>query len=265
VPARARGVNMKLAENARYDVDTVGPVLSTASLPDAARQVPLPKSVAARIQAMIASGKLAPGSKLPSQRVLCTDFGVSRGVVREAISLLEASGLLRTEAARGTFVSEPVREAPPLAALAMAGDYSKLDVCRFRHLIEGHTAKLAALRITDAELDELNLNLSVFKEQTRALDFAASARTDVDFHRQIVEIAGVQLFTDLHGGCRQLLLETLTMPPTMRNRGWEPVVEHERILEALRRRDPDEALYYAQSHIVRSAERLGILLANDVV
>ena len=49
------------------------------------------------------------------------------------------------------------------------------------------------------------------------------------------------------------------------NRAWEPVAEHERILEALRRRDPDEARYYMQSHIVRSAERLGITDASDIL
>ena len=55
------------------------------------------------------------------------------------------------------------------------------------------------------------------------------------------------------------------MPSEARSRGWEPVVEHERIVEALGRQDADEARYYMQSHIVRSAERLGILLAGDIV
>ena len=47
-------------------------------------------------------------------------------------------------------------------------------------------------------------------------------------------------------------------------RAWEPVAEHEKIIEALKRRDPDEALYYLRSHIVRSADRLGIVDAREI-
>ncbi len=98
----------------------------------------------------------------------------------------------------------------------------------------------------------------------RVGNFEQSAQTDEAFHHTIVEIAGVPLFTDMHRSFRQMLLDTLTMPVKARSRGWEPVVEHERILEALKRRDPDEATYYMQSHIMRSSERLGYVLPSDV-
>lgn len=217
---------------------------------------------------MIARGELAVGEKLPSQRELSASFGVSRTVLREAFSLLEASGTLRTEAGRGTFVqsSRPgKRRGTDDLPFSPDGSYGKLDVCRFRHLIEGHSARLAAMRITSDDLNRLAANLAQFKEQTRAADFEASAQTDLAFHHEIVAMAGVDLFTDLHRSMRDLLLGAMTIPAEARSRGWEPVVEHERILEALGRRDPDEARYYMQSHIVRSAERLGILLAGDIV
>ena len=217
---------------------------------------------------MIERGELAAGEKLPSQRDLSASFGVSRTVLREAISLLEASGTLRTEAGRGTYVETGLRgeeSGPGALPFRPDGSYSKLDVCRFRHLIEGHSARLAAMRITNEDIHGLAVNLAQFKEQTRAADFEASARTDLAFHHAIVSLAGVDLFTDLHGSMRELLLGAMTMPAEARSRGWEPVVEHERIVEAFGRRDPDEARYYMQSHIVRSAERLGILLAGDIV
>ncbi len=228
----------------------------------------LPKHVAKRVRAMIATGELALGDKLPPQRELSASFGVSRTVLREAISLLAASGTLRTEAGRGTYVQKtcaPVGQPDDVFPLREGRSYTKLDVCRFRHLVEGHSARLAAMRITDDEINQLVANLASFKEETRDGDFEASARTDLAFHHAIVAIAGVDLFTDLHRGMRDLLLGALTIPTASRYRGWEPVVEHERVLEALRLRDPDEARYYMQSHIVRSAERLGILLAGDIV
>src|SRR5690606_5166506 len=142
--------------------------------------------------------------------------------------------------------------------------YSKLEISRFRHLLESQSARLAAMRITDEQIHMLERNLGSFKSQTRAADLAASAATDFEFHHMIGSFAGVRLFTDLHRAFRPLVMHAVRMYESQYNRAWEPVAEHERILEALRRRDPDEARYYMQSHIVRSAERLGITDASDI-
>lgn len=227
--------------------------------------LPVPKVVARHISRMIASGELATGSKLPSQRELSQQFRVSRTALREAISLLEASGTLRTEPGRGMFVGRS--HGLPIAANGEDGAsaYSKLDMCRFRYMLEGQTARLAAMRVTDQHIEAIDRNLHRFKAQTRAMDLHASAATDFAFHHLIVGYATVQLFTDLHASHRPHLLSMIEMPRSLYNRAWEPVVEHERIIEALKRRDPDEARYYMESHIVRSAERLGIMLADDVV
>jgi len=228
--------------------------------------VPVPKLVARQLASMIADGALATGSKLPSQRELSLRFGVSRTAVREAVSLLEASGTLRTEPGRGMFVGQ--RAQPPEGAAPDQGErpeYSKLDMCRFRYMLEGQTARLAAMRITDGDIEALERNLHRFKAETRAADLHAAAGTDFAFHHLVVGCAGVALFTDLHAGHRPDLLNMIEMPRTLYNRAWEPVVEHERIIEALKRRDPDEARYYMESHIVRSSERLGIMLADEVV
>jgi GntR family transcriptional repressor for pyruvate dehydrogenase complex len=229
-------------------------------------KIPLPKSIARRISSMIRNGELPTGTKLPSQRDLSTQFGVSRTAVREAISQLEASGALRTEPGRGMFVGRrPDASAPGGEAALERVTYSRFDLCQFRYMLEGQAARLAAMRLTDSDIEGLEVNLQKFKAQTRAKAMHDVARTDFEFHNTIVRLAGVQLFTDLHNAHRAMLIEMIEMPRSQLNRAWEPVVEHERILEALRRRDPDEARYYMQSHIVRSSERLGIMLADDIV
>jgi GntR family transcriptional repressor for pyruvate dehydrogenase complex len=235
---------------------------------------PIPKHVARRISEMIASRNLGRGARLPSQRELSSEFGVSRASLREALLLLEAAGLLKTEPGRGTFVAAARDGAQMFDAdlstrmlptpTAQAG-YSKLDVCQFRYVVEGQCARLAAMRITEERIEALERNLGQFKNQTRAGEREASAATDFEFHQLFVQFAEVPLFTDLHLGLRELIMGAVRMPSSQYNRAWEPVVEHERILEAIKRRDPDETRYYMQSHIVRSAERLGILLADDLV
>ncbi|MBV9749779.1 MAG: FadR family transcriptional regulator [Acetobacteraceae bacterium] len=216
------------------------------------------KSVAARISDMIASGELRRDERLPSQRDLARALGVSRPAIREAISSLEAAGVLRVEPGRGMYTMA-------VALVETALPYSRLDMCQFRHLIEGQSARLAAMKITDEGLDQLGRNLQAFKTETRAGDLQASARTDFAFHHLIIVFAGVRLFAHLHLEFRETLLEMLAIPTSQHSRAWEPVPEHERIVEALRRRDPDEARYYMQSHIVRSSERLGIMLASDLI
>ena len=234
--------------------------------------LPVPRSVARRIEEMISRGALSPGARLPSQRDLSDEFGVSRASVREALQILETTGVIRTAPGRGAYVlteqdqgrvSDSIGTDSP-AALG-AASYSKLDICQFRLVIEGQCARLAAMRITDEQIAALEENLAAFKSQTRAMDHAASAATDFEFHQLMVQFAGVSLFTDLHLNMRELVMQAIRIPRSASSRAWEPVVEHERILQALRLRDPDETRYYMQSHLVRSAERLGIMLAADVV
>lgn len=229
---------------------------------------PLSRLAVKHIQEKIEAGEFSVGDRLPAQRELAISMGISRTVLREAISMLEASGILRTEAGSGTYVAEGKPKQDDLVrgtSMGLTGPYAKLDISRFRYVMESNCARLAAMNVTDHDIQKLEANLTLFKEQTRIGDFDQSAQADEAFHHLIVEIAAVPLFIDLHRAFRQMLLETIAMPVNVRSRGWEPVVEHERILVALKRRDPDEASYYMRSHITRSSERLGYVQANEVL
>ena len=188
--------------------------------------------------------------------------------------MLEATGKLRTEPGRGSFwmggsettlmgtvdASEP-RNIP----LPWNKTYPKSEISRFRYLIEGQSARLAAMRIREYEIQQLERNLAAFKEQTRAMNLQLSARTDFEFHHLIVEFSGVRLFADLHLTFRDVIMQGVRMYRSQQTRAWEPIAEHEKIVEALKRRDPDEAMYYLHSHIVRSADRLGIINAREIL
>jgi len=233
---------------------------------------PLSRKIATHIEDMIAA---SDDARLPSQRELSSRFKVSRATIREALLLLEASGKLRTSPGRRSLwvgsrqvEGEPSRASPDEESngeLPSRKTYPKSEISRFRYLIEGQSGRLAAMRITDAELQQLEENLKMFKAQTRAMDLEASARTDFEFHQLIVEFSGVRLFRDLHLYFRDVIMQAVQMYRSQYSRAWEPVAEHEKIIEALKRRDPDEALYYTRSHIVRSADRLGIADAREIL
>lgn len=192
--------------------------------------------------------------------------------------MLEVSGKLRTEPGRGSFwvgdgradkptstVEEGLVEATLDSAHLASRTYPKAEISRFRYLIEGQSARLAAMRITDDEIRQLERVQAAFAEQTRAIDLQSSARTDFEFHQLIVQFSDVRLFTDLHLAFRDIIMQAVQMYRSQYTRAWEPVSEHEKIIEAFKRRDPDEALYYMQSHIMRSADRLGLIDAKEVL
>ena len=220
---------------------------------------PLSRKIATHIEDMIAA---SDDARLPSQRELSSRFKVSRATIREALLLLETSGKLRTSPGRRSLWvgSRPVAAQGERSSaspdeesngeLPSKKTYPKSEISRFRYLIEGQSGRLAAMRITNAELQQLEENLKIFKAQTRAMDLEASARTDFEFHQLIVEFSGVRLFRDLHLYFRDVIMQAVQMYRSQYSRAWEPVAEHEKIIEALKRRDPDEALYYTRSHIV---------------
>jgi GntR family transcriptional regulator, transcriptional repressor for pyruvate dehydrogenase complex len=234
----------------------------------------LSRRIATHIEDTIAA---SGDAQLPSQRELSSRLKVSRATVREALLLLEASGKLRTSPGRRSLwvgsrpvaaQSESSRTSPDEelnGELPSKKKYSKSEISRFRYLIEGQSGRLAAMRITDTEIQQLEENLKLFKTQTRAMDLEASARSDFEFHQLIVEFSGVRLFVDLHLYFRDVIMQAVQMYRSQYSRAWEPVAEHEKIMEALKRRDPDEALYYTHSHIVRSADRLGIVDAREIL
>lgn len=247
--------------------------MHSASLPStderagSEEKISLARWAAREIERRINSDEYRVGERLPAQRDLAATMRVSRTVLREAISVLEARGLLRSHGGSGTFVigRELAQELQAGAVIKLSDTYSKLDFCRFRLAIEVSCIRLAAMKVTEDDIDILTRNLQQFREAIRVGRFDQAATLDADFHFLIVKTAGVLLFTDLYRSFNAILVETIAMQPAVQSRGWEAFVEHERVLEALRRRDPQESVYYLQSHITRAAERLGYVLPTEIL
>jgi GntR family transcriptional repressor for pyruvate dehydrogenase complex len=224
-------------------------------------------SVAAKavreIQEMIRSGRFAPGTALPGQRELAAELGASRASLREALSILTTLGLVRVEPRRGTIVPEQVepeqeRQAPDGVHWRFGAQYTPEEVYQFRAIAEGQAASLAAMHLGDDELGLLRRNQQAFKEATRQLDFVSSSRHDFEFHHLIMRFSRNRMLVHLHRTYHRVLLESQRLPLAKRGRVWEPVVEHERILNALAMHDPDGAGYYMRAHVIRAAERVGV-------
>ncbi len=116
-----------------------------------ARHRNLTHEIAERIAAEIVAGKLAPGTRLPTEQEMVESMGVSRTVVREAVAALRAEGLVITRQGAGAFVADDAAQRPFRLALdGLASIEDVLDVMELRAGIETESAALAAERITPA-------------------------------------------------------------------------------------------------------------------
>ena len=208
----------------------------------------------------IKSGEMKPGDKLPTESELVRGFGVSRTVVREAISRMQAAGLVDTQHGVGTFVLAPKVEsgfyiAPSEIATAM----DVLAVLELRISLETEAAGLAASRRSDADLAEMRKALDAFE---LAVQNAGDTVTpDIQFHLQIARATGNRYFVEVMSQLGNTLL-----PRTRINAASlaQPVQdayllrinhEHEQIFEAVSRSDVEGARAAMRLHLGNGRER----------
>ncbi len=224
----------------------------------------LPQTVAREIQSLIQKGVLKPGEKIQSQRELSEQFGVSRASLREALLTLETLCMVKTEAGRGTFVTSPAeRAAGPAANMApwrYSQSYSAFDVFQTRALLEGEIAKLAAGRLTQRQLDEMEQATETMERSWEKQDVISNVEADLQFHSTIVSGCSNAMMQALYQTVRELITETqrqpipITDPARMRN----SIAEHRRVIEALRLNDGNLAKAEMETHIRNTARCAGL-------
>src|SRR5712671_3346356 len=110
------------------------------------------QQIARQIAAAIAGGRHAPGDKLPSERELADDYGVSRPTIRDAMIALEFQGLVEARQGSGVYV----KAARQISEEAAERDVSALELAEARRLFEGEACALAAAMITAEQLECLD-------------------------------------------------------------------------------------------------------------
>ena len=154
-----------------------------------------------KLRNMIQTGELPPGSRLPSENQLAMQLGLSRSGIREAVKVLESARVLDVRRGDGTFVTslapKLLLEGVGFAVELLQGD-TLLEVMEVRRLLEPAATGLAALRISDAQLDELADLLQ--QMQHRADDAEGLMQADLAFHRVVIASTGNETLTSLLDG-----------------------------------------------------------------
>src|SRR4051812_46273526 len=154
----------------------------------------LAQRVVAGVKDKILAGDLPPGHKLPSETELVEEFGVSRTVVREAVTRLRAEGMVETFQGRGSFVlAMPEPTSFTIESAAIRTHHDVLDMIDFRIGIESEAAALAAARVDAASADAVQAALDAFV--AAAPEDAVEA--DFRFHRAVAAASGNRFYLDL--------------------------------------------------------------------
>jgi len=218
-----------------------------------------------RLRRMIEAGEFAVGEALMPQRQLARELNVSRATLREALSILATVGLVSIEPGRGTFVRDPsaVAESGSTMSWRFSARYSPAEVYQVRYIAESQAAQLAAMTLTAPEINLLKDNLQAFRTAAQTFDVEAFARVDFEFHAMIMRFSRNRLLCDIHHSFAKVLIESTKLPIT-REKLWDPVAEHERVIEAFVMNDPEGAGYYMRRHLSRTAHRVGISIVELV-
>jgi GntR family transcriptional repressor for pyruvate dehydrogenase complex len=214
------------------------------------------------IAAQIRSQQLRPGDKLPTEGEIVRAWGVSRTVVREALSKLQASGLVETRHGIGTFVLEP--QSKPVFIIDPAEIAAAVDVMAVLELrisLETETAGLAAQRRTDAQLAELRGALDELEARSEGKG-GDTVDADLRFHMVIAAATGNRYFAEIMGHLGATLIPRARInSPKVASEDLPQYLrrvnrEHEEIYEAIARRDPEAARAAMRLHLTNSRERL---------
>jgi len=209
----------------------------------------------------IRSGRLKAGDKLPTEAAIMKDFGVSRTVVREAISRLQASGWVDTRHGIGTFVlQQSDHPSFRISAEHMGTLREVIALLEFRISIETEAAALAAVRRTPENLTELQAALLEFNN---AIDEGRDAVTaDHRFHQEIARATQNHHFTDLMNSLgagvipRARISSILSTDPERVSYLKRVNQEHESIYNAIADQDVEAARAAMRTHLANSRERL---------
>lgn len=209
------------------------------------------------VRAFIDKGDLNPGDKLPSERELQEQFGVSRSILREALRVVESQGMINIIQGKGTYVRKPGLRTviEPVQRLINDGSITLGHLMQARKILEPQIARIACANMTDSQLLMLEKD---YNEMTKYLDYPERyVESDKNFHSRLAVCTGNPVFIIMNWPLTNLISCFL---PLFYERPGSPqkvCLAHNSILDALKNRDPDAAEVAMKIHLSEVTEWFG--------
>jgi GntR family transcriptional repressor for pyruvate dehydrogenase complex len=219
-------------------------------MPQEIRRVKLRDQVADMLLEMISSGEYQAGDRLPPERILVEQIGVSRTVVREALNLLETRGLIRIEHGRGAVVSANGAHALQnnLGFLLRMQPGALWELMEMRKALEVEVAGLAAERATAEDIATMRAKLDRMREKINAPEGYVEA--DVGFHEMLARSARNRVILMMMEPIVDLLLASRRMTGSKEANAKRALRAHEAILKRVEAKDVEGARSEMRKHMM---------------
>ena len=213
------------------------------------------RQIADQLRGLVERGESAVGSRLPTERELALQLGVSRPSVREALIALEVEGILEVRMGSGIYVRSAAAPAPSAAAAA-TGE-GPLETIRARQLIEAELAANAARQMKKAQITGLREAVMLMEQEVAAGQMPT--RGDRLFHLRIAEASQnavlqrvvAQLYDERHNPLFEQLGSHFETSASWRI----AIAEHRAVIDAIAAHEPDAARDAMNTHLARSHAR----------
>ena len=225
--------------------------------------------VAREIEQRVLEGRLKPGDRLPSERELSVQLGVSRASLREAIQKLAARGLLDSRQGGGTFVTDRLDSSfgNPWEDILREHPGVHEDMLEFRHMLEARAAECAATRATASDRERVRLCLAALEDSFRGQDLDLQVNSDLAFHQAIAEASHNVIVGHLTASLLRLMrdnlrrnLSELMQVPAARE---QLLDQHRAVWHAIEQGKAGQALEAAADHIGYVRQNLARMLRSD--
>ena len=223
----------------------------------------MPNIAAQTLQRQILSGTYKTGQMLPGQRDLAESLGISRASLREALSMLEALGFIRSMPGKGTLVTSGRKVSPagPSMSPASSSTPSSAELqstFQLRYVFEPAAAALAARVINTHTTPRLWGVQARFEDALKIVDLVSASQADLEFHQLIAELSGNPGLSQVAHDFENRISHSLRLPFADHARIWEPAEEHRAIAAAISAGDAEGARTAMQTHLMQTAARAGI-------
>jgi len=208
--------------------------------------------VVRHVRDLIVSGKFKPGQRLPTERELVRDIGVSRTSVRAGLQALAAKGLLVIRHGSGTYVAAgpPVLDCEPLSLLAALHGFTRNQMFEARRTLEVSIARMAAERASAEQLAPISDAVSGMFAACE--DPQAFLIEDIRFHAAVGAASGNPILASVVEMISAMFYEQRRQTAD-RGRDLRPVAEvHWQIYQAIRDREPGRAAHRMGEHLIQA-------------
>jgi len=220
-----------------------------------------PQQVSDQVRGLIAESHLRAGDRLPSERAMADQFGVSRSSIREGIKLLAAQGLVEIRTGDGIYVTDDLENSvlQPLTWAIGMMDVAYDVFFEARMILEPALAALAAIRATEKDMEKMQVTINHLEESLGNAESVVKA--DMDFHLVIANSIRNQILCEFIVGLQRLLRPFLAKKPLDLEGQKLALNEHIKIFEAIKNGDANAARIAMRKSIAKDYDTQQLMLA----